>query len=129
MRCYPTADHGQAKTAAQHAPRSARRARVREPVCIPHSQGSVLLLRRDYRQQVGRLRSTLDGCALNYRWPRSDKAQLHYECLYAAGGGTVGATGSFHEAHLSISNDDYCMATFDWYFANVRPNSRSLRQS
>jgi hypothetical protein len=75
-------------------------------------------LRRDYSSQFGKVDNTLMNLGLAYRWPRGTGAELHYECLYAVSGGTVGATGDMPQSQLSHGHK--CKEVFEWYFSNVR---------
>jgi hypothetical protein len=58
-------------------------------------QFSVDRLRSDYLDKLDGLEARMSGLEPVYRWPLPDGEVLHYECLYASGGGVVRATGGF----------------------------------
>ena len=71
--------------------------------------------------QYGKMATALSKLARMYRWPHTAKEGplLHYECLYARGGGTVRSTGGFPQT-LDADEPNRCKPLFDWYFTNVR---------
>ena len=56
-------------------------------------QRSVDKLRAEYLEKLDTLEQRMSGLEPVYRWPLPYDEVLHYECLYASGGGEVRATG------------------------------------
>jgi hypothetical protein len=75
----------------------------------------VNILRHDYLKTIEEVQSQLELIQPTYRWPLPSSELLHYECLYAVGGGTVRSSGGFPQPRLG--HKSICRGVFDWYFA------------
>jgi hypothetical protein len=62
------------------------------------------------------LDSRLETLEPVYRWPLPYDEVLHYECLYAVGGGVVEKSGGFPQFRLH-RKDHPCATVFNWYFS------------
>jgi hypothetical protein len=81
-------------------------------------QALMISFRHEYSTQFASVEEKLTELGFNTRWPQATSAPMHYECLYLAGGGSVGATGDM--AVQILHKSTRCKAVFDWYFSNVR---------
>lgn len=64
-------------------------------------QRSVDKLRSEYLDKLDVLDERMGGLEPVYRWPLPYDEVLHYECLYASGGGIVRATGGLPKPRQS----------------------------